>query len=285
MDLPSSVPALDSSAGAAAGASQPRDCTVCAERPRGVVFTACGHSVLCQPCLERLLRGDSPKCPVCKTAVLPNLRSWMPLHEAVTALAPAATYMPTAVDPEVAAAAAAAASEAARRQPSPANDVLALRAALPRAVANLLLSHGATRGDAALVRILVTESGADPNARDESSGRAPLHCAAQAGSVDCVRALVELGANVACTDNLGLTPLSLATREGHGACVEALEALSAAAPRGHRDQPGARVAMQPWRVARGRARAAFRLTLPTAYGRASRRALTAPPAAPAQARA
>lgn len=43
-------------------------CAVCWDKPREVLFTACGHAVLCTQCFERLLGGDRAlKCPLCNT--------------------------------------------------------------------------------------------------------------------------------------------------------------------------------------------------------------------------
>ena len=78
-----------------------------------------------------------------------------------------------------------------------------------------------------VVRELISERGADPNAREETGdGRAPLHWAARSGQVDCVRALVELGARATCVDNLGRTPLHYAAGKGHVDCVRGLVELA-----------------------------------------------------------
>ena len=205
-------------------AADVHDCAVCMVQPRSVVFTACGHSVLCQRCLERLLLAAAPKCPVCSTSVLLEPRAWLPLREAA-ALEPAATYMPTAVNPEVAVAAA----NSERRRPSAADQLALLRAAVARAVAPpaSMLCRAAALGAVDLVVTLI-QRGGDPNALDENSQLSPLHHAAHRGRVDCVRVLVGRGANVAYADpEDGMTALHDAAVEGHVDCVCALVELGA----------------------------------------------------------
>ena len=202
-------------------APAPSLCAVCYDQPRSVVLTACGHALLCQPCLERVLMADVPKCPLCATPVPPVPGAWRSLV-AASALAPAATYMPTAVDPAVASAALSV------RQPDASDELALLRAAVQRGVApaGALLSRAVLLGAENVVRLLVLERGAEPNTPDES-GRLPLACAATAGQADCVRALVELGADVTCASNEGATPLHCAAQNGHADCVRALVELGA----------------------------------------------------------
>ena len=116
--------AFSASTGTLAVDGEVRDCAVCMTSPRSVVLTACGHAVLCQLCLEELMLADTPKCPICATAILREPGAWLPLR-AAAALAPAATFMPIAVNPEVAAAAA----EAAQPQQITSPDALLHRVA------------------------------------------------------------------------------------------------------------------------------------------------------------
>ena len=51
------------------------DCAVCWSAKVTSVLTACGHSVLCTDCLERIMAGPQlPKCPLCSTPIPP--RAW-----------------------------------------------------------------------------------------------------------------------------------------------------------------------------------------------------------------
>jgi ankyrin repeat protein len=83
-----------------------------------------------------------------------------------------------------------------------------------------LLIWAAEAGRVDSLRLLV-ELGVDVNSKpgDES----PLHCAARAGQLDAVKLLVELGADVhACDRNFDGTPLSFANYKGQRNVVEYL---------------------------------------------------------------
>jgi ankyrin repeat protein len=55
-----------------------------------------------------------------------------------------------------------------------------------------------------------------------NNGKTPLSCAAQSGSVDVVRYLIDKGAEITTKDNDGNNPLILAARNGHEAVVQIL---------------------------------------------------------------
>jgi len=83
------------------------------------------------------------------------------------------------------------------------------------------LHNAALAGYSTVVRRLV-ESGIDVNVR-ASEGHTPLICAAAMGHVDCIRALLELGANRTLrTDADGMSALHIAARNGFTECVEVL---------------------------------------------------------------
>ena len=50
-------------------AAERKLCVVCDSAPRNVLFTACGHFVLCDGCAAGLLARGAP-CPTCRTPVL-----------------------------------------------------------------------------------------------------------------------------------------------------------------------------------------------------------------------
>uniref|UniRef100_A0A8C4X0D2 Ankyrin repeat domain 54 n=1 Tax=Eptatretus burgeri TaxID=7764 RepID=A0A8C4X0D2_EPTBU len=79
----------------------------------------------------------------------------------------------------------------------------------------------ASAGDAARVRLLLDEHGAEPGAAD-SKGRTALHFAACAGDEPTVRLLVERGADANPRDSLGNTPLHLAACSHRPAVVTTL---------------------------------------------------------------
>ena len=74
-------------------------CVVCASAPREVVFTACGHFLLCSDCTVQLLVRRKP-CPTCRVPVLAEggtRRVAQPSEPAGLAEAP--SFQPDAVDP------------------------------------------------------------------------------------------------------------------------------------------------------------------------------------------
>ncbi|MBC6436597.1 MAG: ankyrin repeat domain-containing protein [Rhodobacteraceae bacterium] len=82
--------------------------------------------------------------------------------------------------------------------------------------------HGAAEyGTAEMVRILI-QAGADMESFSESYGVRPLHMAAAGGNLETLQALIDAGANVNTGDRWGLTPLhSAKTAEAVQALVEA----------------------------------------------------------------
>ena len=51
-------------------AATPRLCMACEERPLEVVFTACGHCLMCYACTTTFLQPGGKACPTCRTPVL-----------------------------------------------------------------------------------------------------------------------------------------------------------------------------------------------------------------------
>lgn len=211
--------------GAAAKVSEARPCMVCLDAPRAVVLTACGHALLCQSCLDRLLEDNMPECPLCAAPIAFGLRSempWRPLAEAAELASPA-SYMPSAID-----------------------DSMRLRSAFVRVVstgageANMILTlvqlgvytagrflaRVAALGFEDVVRQLVTRYGANPNDCD-NNGNLPIVAAAWEGHLGCVRALVELGADVNAAGDDGKKPLHRAVDGGNADCVRLLVELGA----------------------------------------------------------
>ena len=83
------------------------------------------------------------------------------------------------------------------------------------------LLDAARSGDAAAVRSLLRE-GADPNAA-RGDGMSALHLAAEGGSLEVVRVLIDAGARVEATTSIGgYTPLHVASANAHAPVVEAL---------------------------------------------------------------
>jgi hypothetical protein len=160
---------------------------VCWDQPCEVLLTACGHAVLCKQCFERLLGADTaPECPLCKTAVPPSSAAWRLLNEpALDATSDSAAAAPTSD---------AADEAAALRARVKSGDLAPQRA----------LACAAHMGDDVLLRELVLEHGAEPNMPDVARP-SPLDIAAVMGHVRCVRALLDLGADVARVDEDGCT--------------------------------------------------------------------------------
>ena len=78
---------------------------------------------------------------------------------------------------------------------------------IPHALKVKLLFNSALNNSAALVRLLLAD-GLSPSTTDPERGEnSVLHFAAQGGSIDVVRLLLEAGADANCCDSLGNTPL------------------------------------------------------------------------------
>jgi ankyrin repeat protein len=83
------------------------------------------------------------------------------------------------------------------------------------------LLDAAKRGDVAAVKALLKE-GADPNAA-QGDGLTALHLAAQQGSLDVTKALLDAKADIAAKTRIGgYTPLHLAAQGAHATLVKAL---------------------------------------------------------------
>jgi hypothetical protein len=94
-----SAPEENASAAAAAVEAEDDDCcAVCASAPRSVVFTTCGHAVLCAECCTKLLASKRQKCPVCREPVCADTAKPF-THDAALGRAP--SFQPDAIDPAV----------------------------------------------------------------------------------------------------------------------------------------------------------------------------------------
>ncbi|XP_028149583.1 acyl-CoA-binding domain-containing protein 6 [Diabrotica virgifera virgifera] len=74
----------------------------------------------------------------------------------------------------------------------------------------LSLIHWAADGGSSEILKLLIDAGADVNIKD-SDGQTALHYAASCGHTDCVKLLLQKGANKEITDNDGCTPHSVAS--------------------------------------------------------------------------
>lgn len=95
-------------------------------------------------------------------------------------------------------------------------------------VARLLLKQhkaihkAAVTGQDQALRFLVSELGADVDARTEPTRLAPLHFAAKEGHVSTIQVLLSLGADINSKDERDRSALHLACAGQHAACVELL---------------------------------------------------------------
>ena len=92
----------------------------------------------------------------------------------------------------------------------------------PRAEKECWLFNSALNNNATLVRLLLAD-GLSPNTTDpERWDNSVLHFAAQGGSINVVRLLLEAGAEASSLDNLGNTPLQAAVAYGKLTCAREL---------------------------------------------------------------
>lgn len=95
----------------------------------------------------------------------------------------------------------------------------------PRSVSfhpDIRLYYAATTNDLEEVRMLVESGMADVNAKNPAEGATALHGAAYEGNVDCVRYLLECGADVDLRDDDGWTALHAAVCGERRKCVALL---------------------------------------------------------------
>jgi cytohesin len=85
---------------------------------------------------------------------------------------------------------------------------------------NIQLITASKKGHTECVRLLL-EAGADKNSK-MNDGKTPLHLASLNGHTECVRLLLEAGADKNSKMNDGKTPLHLASHNGHPECVRLL---------------------------------------------------------------
>mmetsp|Transcript_19748 Transcript_19748/g.25575 ORF Transcript_19748/g.25575 Transcript_19748/m.25575 type:complete len:314 (-) Transcript_19748:51-992(-) len=93
------------------------------------------------------------------------------------------------------------------------------------------LHYAASSGHSELVKTLLTEAHASPDALDNFK-QSPLHAAAQAGSASAVRTLLDNGADVSLRDNAGRTPLNAADDAGNFGCSRLIQRRERAIARG-----------------------------------------------------
>jgi ankyrin repeat protein len=92
------------------------------------------------------------------------------------------------------------------------------------------LAQAVRIGNAPVVELLL-KAGADANAIEPASGRAPLHLAASRADSRLVELLLRHKATVNLQDNRGETPLAYAMREGRTNSITALRAAGGSLPR------------------------------------------------------
>ncbi|XP_033630922.1 ankyrin repeat domain-containing protein 42-like [Asterias rubens] len=80
----------------------------------------------------------------------------------------------------------------------------------------------ASSGDLSHLRMLIEQGVVNINERDER-GSTPAHKAAGNGHLECLQWLVEMGANVHIQNSAGETPLEVANRFAHLACIKLLK--------------------------------------------------------------
>lgn len=74
-------------------------------------------------------------------------------------------------------------------------------------------AHAALRGDAKIIKLLA-DAKANVNATTSRDALTAIHLAAQTGSFQVVRILVQAGADINVRNNIGAPPISLAARAG-----------------------------------------------------------------------
>ena len=99
--------------------------------------------------------------------------------------------------------------------------VLAVAIAPLRAGDEATLVDAVKPGDLSTIWTLLAQDVVDANDA-KPDGTAALHWASHRGDLDTVSRLIEAGADVHVTNRYGISPLWLATADGHGAVVEAL---------------------------------------------------------------
>jgi len=99
--------------------------------------------------------------------------------------------------------------------------LFALAAAMLLTGCESTLNKAAERGDAAHVQQLL-DKGENVNSRSVNWGRLPLICAAKYGNTAVVEQLLSKGADINAKDCEGWTALALASYRGHAECVKVL---------------------------------------------------------------
>ena len=100
--------------------------------------------------------------------------------------------------------------------------VAALLRSMPRAGKESWLLNSALLNYATLVRLLLADGMSPSTINAEQGNSSLLHFAAQGGSIDVVRLLLEAGADVNSCNDLGNTPLAEANTYGQLACAREL---------------------------------------------------------------
>ena len=208
------------------------DCAVCWSAKVTAVLTACGHSVLCADCLDRIMAGPLlAKCPLCSTPIPP--RAWKAISDVA-----ASSFHPESIEP-IRAAEAAALREGRSAFPAGVQgfiDFVQQRSYAPGQETMLLrvaaLSDGVIDATATLL-----DRGASINAVDARSGRTALHVAAEANAANTVYLLLQRGASAYAVDARGRTPMHCAAAACAYAAMHWL--VTAGGPLESRDATGA----------------------------------------------